>query len=351
MDEHEKRNKEERRKKRKEYVDKVKKIYDETQEITVLSRWREVQDNLRDNSVFTWLSKLEALTSWEEWTVETEKKELELKSKDKYRHDRKLRDAVRDLYNERYKAGKIQAATPWSSVAEAISSDPSYLAMVGVSGSSPHDVYDDFIEGLHERYKEDRNKMKKLMKAKGLVVTSTSTKEWFYEALKDDEGFLEIPEESRGNFFDSLTAKAKEQDEDAEKNAKKNRKKFVELLQKTREVTANTTYEVATKLLGSSVAWEAVDEQTRKQCFDIFVDQLKIQSESRKAEAGCDALSGAESDEIDARQKRGKKDKDKCTKKKPLEEESLRKPLKKQKRDHDEDDDEVDKRKSKKSKK
>ena len=34
------------------------------------------QDALRDNEHFKWLSKLEALTSWEEWVLETEKAEL-----------------------------------------------------------------------------------------------------------------------------------------------------------------------------------------------------------------------------------------------------------------------------------
>merc|ERR1712072_593593 len=79
-----------------------------------------------------------------------------------------------------------------------------------------------------------------------------------------------------------LMAKAKEQDEDAEKNAKKNRKKFVELLQRARNVTAATTYEQATKTLGSNPEWKAVDEQIRRQCFEIFVDQLKIQSNDKK---------------------------------------------------------------------
>merc|ERR1712060_377031 len=71
--------------------------------------------------------------------------------------------------------------------------------------------------------------------------------------------------------------------ENAERDAKKSRKRFVELLQKTREVTDKTTYEQAAKLLGKSSAWESVDDATRKQCFDIFVDQLKIQSAARKS--------------------------------------------------------------------
>merc|ERR1712178_530101 len=92
-------------------------------------------------------------------------------------------------------------------------------------------------------------------------------------------------------------------------NAKKNRKRFVELLQKTREVTASTTYEQASKLLGSSSAWEAVDEHTRRQCFDIFVDQLKIQSASRKAEEGGDGDSDGDDDDRHRGKKKDRGDK------------------------------------------
>merc|ERR1719375_2697113 len=89
-----------------------------------------------------------------------------------------------------------------------------------------------------------------------------------------------MAEESKRQTFESLISKAREQDEDVEKNTKRNRKRFVELLQKTREVTAKTSYEDAKKLLSVSPAWDAVDDTTRRQCFEIFVDQLKIQSQA-----------------------------------------------------------------------
>merc|ERR1712217_830849 len=119
------------------------------------------------------------------------------------------------------------------------------------------------------------------------------------------------------SVFESLRGKAKEQDEDMEKNAKKNRKRFVELLQKTREVTANTTYEQASKLLGSSSAWDAVDEHTRKQCFDIFVDQLKIQSAAKKGNDSGDkeAVRSGESDDEQKGKKKKKAEKEKASKK------------------------------------
>jgi len=312
MDEHEKKVRDDRRKQRKEYVEKIKAVYVEHEEISTLSRWRDLQDILSDNETFRWLSKLEALTSWEEWVNEWEKKELDNKAKARFREDRLVRDGFRQLMKEHSDKGALHLNSHWGDFAQTIVDEPRYLNVVGMSGSTPHDLFDDFLEELGERYKEDRAKIKKWAKAKGLVVTSTTTPQWFYEQLKGEDGFLQIPEPHRNMVYESLISKAREQDEDVEKNAKKNRKRFVELLQKTREVTANTTYEAAQKILGVSAAWDAVDEQTRRQCFDIFVDQLKIQSESRRVEK--DDLSGDSDD--DRRKKDKKKEKDKGKRKK-----------------------------------
>jgi len=340
MDEYEKNAKEDRRKKRKEYVEMVKKVYKDHEEITLQSRWRDVQDLLRENETFRWLSKLEALTSWEEWVTETEKEHLEKLSKAKFRHERTVRDKFRELLEEQHKDGRIKSTTAWRDVAKRIQDDERYIGMIATRGSTPHDLYDDFLEGLGERYKEDSKKIKKWAKAKGLVITSSSTFEWFNEQLKDEEGYAQVGEDNVQTLFDSLVAKAKEQDEDAEKSAKRNRKRFVELLQKTREVTAATTYEAAGKILGSNSAWEAVDEHTRRQCFDIFVGQLKIQSSSRKADG--------DSDEDDDRHR---KDAKKRRKDPPEEEEPPRKAAKTKRRDErDDEDDELDKKKHKKQK-
>jgi len=343
MDEHEKKVREDRRKQRKEYVEKVKSIYDENSEISVLSRWREVQEALRENETFRWLTKLEALTSWEEWVLDREAKEVEAKGTAKFRHERAARDAFRELMREANVEGKLAIGASWRDFVKTCEGESRYLNMIGISGSTPHDLFEDFSEELDEKYKEDRAKVKKLAKAKGLVVSSASTIDWFSEELKDEDGFLAIPEAHRSMVFDSLLAKAKEQDEDMEKSAKKNRKRFVELLQKTREVTASTTYDMAEKLLGSVSAWDAVDETTRKQCFNIFVDQLKIQSESRRSTAGAgnnggggraDALSGESDQDVDERQKTNKK-RDKGKKKKHYEDEMEEEEEPKRAKKHD----------------
>lgn len=341
MEEFEKKNKEDRRQMRKEQADKIKSIYEEHKEISTLSRWRDVQDVLRDNEVFKWFTKLEALTSWEEWVLDAEKKEIDEKTKAIYRQERKARDEFRELLSSLQKSGKIQTDMPWRDVAKLLHTDAKYTALISGTGSTPHDLFDDFLEELEERYKEDKNKIKKLAKAKDMTFTSASTYEWFQDQLRGEEDFDELPEDQRRQVFDSLVQKAKEADENVEKTIKKNRKKFVELLQKTREVTAKTTFDQASKMLGSAAAWEAVDEATRKQCFEIFVDQLKIQSESKKDE---------DDEEDDDADKKGK-DKDKKKKRKAEEAEEEEPKKSKKKKDKEESEEEGDKAKKKAKKK
>lgn len=350
MDEYEKKAKEERRKKRKEYVEKVKKMYEENEEISVLSRWRDVQDVLRDDDTFKWLSKLEALTSWEEWALDKEKRVVEEKSKAKFREERNHRDAFRELLAKHHKEGNLPVTKQWRDFVELIQTEDAYTEMIGLSGSTPHDLFDDFIEDLNEKYKEDRARIKKLAKSKGIVVSSTSSYEWFHDQLKGEDGFDQIEELHASMVFESLVTKAKEQDEDVEKNAKKSRKRFVELLQKTREVTAHTSYEDAESLLGTSAAWEGVDEQTRRQCFEIFVDQLKIQSESRRASEGGGAVDDGASGESDGEGERRRNKDKKAVKEKGKkrkhhddeqpEEEEPKKARKHEKRGRDDDYDE-----------
>lgn len=93
-------------------------------------------------------------------------------------------------------------------------------------------------------------------------------------------------------------------DEDMEKR----RMRFVELLLKTREVSASTTYEEARKLLCSSADWHAVDEPTRKECFEIFVEHLGNHQSQKKRKK----KKSKEKDEEKKpkKQKRSKEDRD-----------------------------------------
>lgn len=101
---------------------------------------------------------------------------------------------------------------------------------------------------------------------------------------------------------DSASGSDKEEDQETA------RKKFVELLLKTREISGTTTYQQADKLLSHESAWKACDDATRKECFHIFVDHLGDTSSKKK-----DKKKGKEKDKDKEKggKKKDKKDKGK----------------------------------------
>merc|ERR1711981_851651 len=102
---------EERRKKRKEQVELIKQEYEANENITVFSKWKQVVEEVKEHEAFKWLSKLEALTSWEEWTTDKAKQDLDAKRKEKFRRERTARDAFRDLLGTLHYDGKITNTT------------------------------------------------------------------------------------------------------------------------------------------------------------------------------------------------------------------------------------------------
>merc|ERR1712060_411195 len=62
----------------------------------------------------------------------------------------------------------------------------------------------------------------------------------------------------------------------------KNRMQFVELLLKTREIASGSTYEDAVGILKDSAEWKLLDDKTRRECFEIFVEYLDKPHKKKK---------------------------------------------------------------------
>jgi len=109
-----------------------------------------------------------------------------------------------------------------------------------------------------------------------------------------------------------------EDDEDGDdEDGEKTRTQFVDLLMKAKEISAGTTYEDAEGLLSKRAAWKAVDEQTRRECFEIFVDHLATHTGKKKKKKD--------------KAKKGKKRKHKGTEEEAVEDDDEDAPRKKKK--------------------
>merc|ERR1712217_862481 len=109
---------------------------------------------------------------------------------------------------------------------------------------------------------------------------------------------------------------AKDAEPEDDEVAEKNRMQFVELLLKTREIASGSTYEDAVGILKDTEEWKLLDEKTRRECFEIFVDYLdkphkkkKKDKEDKKSKKGKDDEEAAADGAKEEGRKR-KKDKD-----------------------------------------
>ncbi|CAE7594570.1 unnamed protein product [Symbiodinium pilosum] len=100
---------------------------------------------------------------------------------------------------------------------------------------------------------------------------------------KEDQGKAENDDSEDKQEDDKADDKEEEEDgDDEDPDGEKTRTQFVDLLMKAKEISAGTSYEDAEALLSKKAAWKAVDEHTRKECFEIFVDHLATHTGKKK---------------------------------------------------------------------
>ncbi|EPX75315.1 U1 snRNP-associated protein Usp104 [Schizosaccharomyces octosporus yFS286] len=106
------------------------------------------------------LSPLEALTAYESHIKQLERQYITEKQrlkKEKFRTERKNRDAFRILLLHLRQEKKITLRTKWKEIYPLFKDDPRYLNMLGQPGSTPLDLFWDNIIELENEFREKRN--------------------------------------------------------------------------------------------------------------------------------------------------------------------------------------------------
>eukprot|EP00933_Yihiella_yeosuensis_P050754 TRINITY_DN4854_c0_g1_i4.p1 TRINITY_DN4854_c0_g1~~TRINITY_DN4854_c0_g1_i4.p1 ORF type:complete len:274 (-),score=86.03 TRINITY_DN4854_c0_g1_i4:198-1019(-) len=138
---------------------------------------------------------------------------------------------------------------------------------------------------------------------------------------QDDRVWLKVTfDEAEGQEPQEEKAKGSDDSEKGsdDEGDEKSRMAFVDLLMKTREISGSTTYEDAREILEDKAQWKAVNEDTRKECFDIFVEHLgshsgkkKKKDKKSKKRKHKDASGDEDEEESGRKEKKQKKDKKK----------------------------------------
>jgi len=106
------------------------------------------------------LSKFDVLTAFQNHIKARERTFNDQKQEEKnrkFRQERQTRDAFISLLEELRRDGKINAGTKWSQVVHMIENEKRYTNMMGVSGSTPLELFWDVVEEEERRLRGPKN--------------------------------------------------------------------------------------------------------------------------------------------------------------------------------------------------
>ncbi|KAL3926167.1 MAG: hypothetical protein SGPRY_003424 [Prymnesium sp.] len=262
------------------------------QEIGVRSQWRKVQSQLQDEESFRHLEKIDRLQVFEEYIRELEQQEEQQKQKQREalrREERLKRDQVaaktesaemdlllpwllelmktqdkrphdfRALLASLHEDGTIHFKSKWKDVIDVLTPTDAYHAAVeqAESGSTPAELFADFVDQLEEQWQARRRIIKPL--APG--VTEATTLEEFEAAIRtaDESNALDgIPAHAIRTVSVRLAA-AKEKEDEDRRTERRNRQQMDSYQSALRglmgaTLTVETTWEEASALMQGKAA-------------------------------------------------------------------------------------------------
>eukprot|EP00191_Tetraselmis_sp_GSL018_P019477 CAMPEP_0177582924 /NCGR_PEP_ID=MMETSP0419_2-20121207/3030_1 /TAXON_ID=582737 /ORGANISM="Tetraselmis sp., Strain GSL018" /LENGTH=858 /DNA_ID=CAMNT_0019072245 /DNA_START=64 /DNA_END=2641 /DNA_ORIENTATION=- len=273
--------------------------------IKVTSHWRKVKEKFEDSELYKAIDKVEALNAFQEYIRDLELKEREAKEREKEerkRAERRNREAFMVMLRAHAGEGRITARMRWKEYQPTVEDEPVYKAIEGnLSGSRPKELFYDVVEELDEQYDKDRSVLKSAVKEADISVSTEDTFPPFLEAVdKASEEAASVPEASKKLYFEELLGKAKEKAAKEEKRRRQARDAFLSMLQKSRSVTLESTWDSVKEMFEGEPEFKSLEsDEVRQELLQQHFEWLK----NRKDEA-----KEADSDDTE-RRRRHKKDK------------------------------------------
>ncbi|KAL1194306.1 Pre-mRNA-processing protein 40A [Cardamine amara subsp. amara] len=292
--------------------------------IKVGSQWRKILERLEDDERCSRLEKIDRLIGFEEYIIDLEKAEEELKKVEKEhvrRAERKNRDAFRTLLEEHVAAGILTAKTYWLDYCIELKDLPQYQAVASnTSGSTPKDLFEDATEELEKQYHEDKSRVKDAMKSRKISMVSSWLFEDFKSAISEDISSQPISDINLKLIYNDLVERVKEKEEKEARKLQRLVEEFTNLLRTFKEITAASNWEDTKLLFEESQEYRSIgDESVSKGLFEEYVTSL--QEKAKEKERKRDEEKVRKEKERDEKEKRKDKDKERREKEREREKE------------------------------
>ncbi|EPY53160.1 U1 snRNP-associated protein Usp104 [Schizosaccharomyces cryophilus OY26] len=259
-------------------------------ELDPYTRWNTAQEKFENdpryqkNPNMKHLSKLEALTVYESHIKHLEREyitEKQRQKKEKYRTERKNRDAFRTLLLDLRQEKKITLRTKWKEIYPLFKDDPRYLNMLGQPGSTPLDLFWDIIVEFENEFREKRNVVLDCLQILQLRVEENSDVQEFVQrvmqSLKENNRDDSVSEDIVSEVIIRTKEKIAQRKADEKKADERRIRRKIDNLRSAIKyieppIPLSATYEEMKPVLSKLPEFSALDsEEYRVAAFDKYI--------------------------------------------------------------------------------
>lgn len=284
--------KEETKTRRKRNMKVLSDILDAMPSITNRTTWKEAQQLLLDNTVFSddaellGMDKEDALIVFEDHIRQLDKEEDEEKKREKirtYRSQRKNREAFIRFLDQLHVQGRLTSISKWCHLYPEISADPRFTALLSqpLSGSTPLDLFKYYVEDFKARFEEEKLIIRDILKKQNFDVNIDTTYDVFADVVSKDERSSKL---DAGNVkmvyeksLEKVREKVKERLREESKKQKKLEYTFMQMLHEVEPaIDEKTDWEVVRKKVVDNEIFETIEtEPARVALFHAYKETLQ----------------------------------------------------------------------------
>jgi len=151
---------------------------------------------------------LDILTVFEEEVRLADRDAAEARARratDRRREARRARDKFDALLGRLEQEGVVAAGSSWKDVHARVGQDEAYLALLGMGGSSPVELFWDRVDRLDQEAERDLIVVERALERKAYEVTETSTWERFESAIQGADGIEPLTQLFLKSAFDKAS--------------------------------------------------------------------------------------------------------------------------------------------------
>lgn len=181
------------------------------------------------------------------------------------RRDRKARTAFVSLLTELHSQGAIRASTKWSDLRSRFANDPRYIALCGLPGSTPLELFWDIVEEERRALNLQREQVIDLLTAKRFPLDASFAE--FAEFVAQHSHLGIATENLPAIHTEIRDAAAKKRDADRHADERRTRRAQEELRAAIRDLDTCTKWEDVRHHIADLDAYARVGEETAREIF------------------------------------------------------------------------------------